>query len=314
MIIFMSFIALLSVAYVILQPLIWRILFPGEGLPQPSNDLTALIAPTATVIAIALGAFGVLCYGVVRERLEKRVDDKVSEANRKLDEAMKDLYAKMESALEAAAKPIKDGFDERAQQATSSALGEIRRMLSEVRAVADESLARQYGHNSIADWRRYEETIWRPHWDHTPCGHDVENNQEFVRATQAALDYARRQLEVANRLPDDANAKNTLVIAAKNCIAYHLGTRRKEAERKEALELASELEGSSDQRRVETAIWVYLRYGSVASGTFGRNLVSKGHALLRTWLMDQGLEVPLRQDIRRKYGALFPALELPPLQ
>lgn len=283
-------IAVSAVAYSLLQPLVWRLLFPGEQVPSGSENLTILMAPIATILAIAFGAFGILAYNAVKERMESQVNKTVNTA---AEELKKDLAVTAAQNAREAAKRVEET---------------VTAQLKEVQAAGDEALTRLFIRASNDAWKNYED-LWRSHWTEKPCVHNNgEDDSEFIRLVNDAVVYTERAITHANNLPEEK--KPRLLIAAQNCLAYHLATRKGVSDRDRARELADQLQSVNDYNVLETVVWVHLRFRDIHNIPVTSQHSDKDIQQLNTLLQDRKIPLTWRHSAWEKYKGVF-KLDIP---
>lgn len=273
-------VAVSAVAYSLLQPLVWRFLFPGEQLPEGSENLAVLMAPIATILAIAFTVFGILAYTAVKGRMESQVDATVNT----FTEALKE-----ELAATAA---------QTAQEAAQRVQEDVNARLKEIQAAGDELSTRHFIRASNDAWKNYE-NLWRSHWREVRCIHDVANDSEFVREVNDAVFYAEMAVTHSNNLPEEKRPR--LLVVAKNCLAYHLATRKAESDRDKARELADQLASEDNYHVFETVVWVRFRFPLPGASQDSDKAIQG----LKALLLDSKIPASWQLSIREKYRGVF---------
>ena len=83
----------LTVPFVLLQPLIWRVLF-DEQPPSSATDLGNVISVLITLFTFALAAYGFVTYRFIKDQLNKELSKKLTlRLNEKLEPAFSKMHA-----------------------------------------------------------------------------------------------------------------------------------------------------------------------------------------------------------------------------
>jgi hypothetical protein len=279
------FIGLLTVAYVIFQPLVWEWL--GWVLPQQSQSLSQLLPPLFIVMAIGFGALGVLAYNTLRDNMQRQV---VEDVRKETEKAKKEF--------------------ERFAQDTAQLVTD--KAIPPVKQIADEALARIALRTSTTYYETYEK-LWKPHWSKEPYDHAIESDPQWTREVERAVYASRLAYDHANALPP-TDGYGSLLRLTKNNLAYHLATRKNPDDKSTARQLADEIlsETDVDYDELETVAWVLLRFSDTDAPEEAKVARDKAENIIKRLVVDKRIDRQRREDVQTQYQALFGIkLELP---
>lgn len=264
-------IMVLASVFAVVQPLLWRWLFPKTIAPTSVTDLASLMTIVVTLMSLLVASTGTLLYLAIRDRLQQDL-----------------LGARNTLQLEIAQARQRDSYLIDGLTGTSTlAVGQL---------------------GWAAYEQPWLGTGFDPEFEQDPAfieflGLAVINTETAVRY----LEKARNDLqEVIDPTPDPkrqafADFLDKQLAVAKGTLAYVLATRRKGPDIGEALGLAYELwQPGISHNRLETIAWVLLRCSQ------DENERKRAFDLVEE--LTHNPEVPAwwQERITRKYATLFP--------